>query len=87
MITPGVKSGRRSNAVPGATGWLNLAAAPAFTAMALQTYASGADATMQLCSASHGLSVLSGMAPMYVLMSAFHSMPWLNLIGRWRSLP
>ena len=31
-------------------------------------------------SAGHG-SPLSGMVPMYLLMSAFHSAPWLKLIS------
>jgi hypothetical protein len=38
-----------------------------------------------MCSAAHGVSPLSGMVPMYVLMSAFHSVPWLKLISRRRS--
>jgi hypothetical protein len=33
-----------------------------------------------MCSAEHG-SLLSGMVPMYLLMSAFHSSPWLKLIS------
>jgi hypothetical protein len=32
-----------------------------------------------LCSATH-VSPLSGMATMYLLMSAFHARPWLMLI-------
>ena len=32
-----------------------------------------------LCSAAHG-APLDGMVPMYLLMSAFHSAPWLKLI-------
>jgi hypothetical protein len=62
-------------------GWLGFAAAPTFGAMALLTAASGGDADM-LCSATHGGSPLGGMAPMYVLMSAFHTAPWLKLISR-----
>jgi hypothetical protein len=39
-----------------------------------------------LCSAAHDASPLTGMVPMYVLMSAFHSAPWpwLRLIATWR---
>ena len=63
-----------------ASDWLGLAAAPAFAAMALLTAAQGEQADM-LCSAAHGSSPLSGMVPMYVLMSVFHSAPWLRLIA------
>lgn len=56
--------------------WLCLAAAPTFATMALLTgvFSGPSD----LCSAA---SPLSGMVPMYLLMSAFHSAPWLTLIS------
>jgi hypothetical protein len=38
-----------------------------------------------LCSAAHDASPLSGMVLMYLLMSAFHSAPWLKLIASRRS--
>jgi hypothetical protein len=87
MIATQDQAGRRSDAAaPGAAGWLGLAAAPTFAAMALLTWGPGADADM-MCSAAHGVSPLSGMVPMYVLMSAFHSAPWLKLIScGWRRL-
>jgi hypothetical protein len=47
--------------------------------MALLTYVLGGDADM-MCSAAQSVSPLSGMVPMYLLMSAFHSAPWLKLI-------
>jgi hypothetical protein len=73
---------RRATAAPVAAGWLGLAAAPTFAAMAVLTSSSGGGADM-LCSAgAAGGSLLSGMVPMYVLMSAFHSTPWLKLISR-----
>jgi hypothetical protein len=79
------EAGRRSRAAAlGAAGWLSLAAAPTFAVMALLTSVPGGDAGM-MCSAAHGVSPLSGMVPMYVLMSAFHSAPWLNLISGGRS--
>jgi hypothetical protein len=85
MIAAGNETGRRSDAAAlGAAGWLGLAAAPTFAVMALLTCVPGADADM-MCSAAHGAQPLSGMAPMYVLMSAFHSAPWLKLISRRRS--
>jgi hypothetical protein len=68
----------------GAASWLSLAAAPTFAMMALLTGALGGPPDM-LCSAAHDASPLSGMAPMYVLMSAFHSAAWLKLISSRRS--
>jgi hypothetical protein len=59
--------------------WLCLAAAPTFAIMALLTSIFGGPPDM-LCSAGHG-APLSGMVPMYMLMSAFHSRPWLKLIS------
>jgi hypothetical protein len=66
-----------------ATDWLGLAAAPAFATMALMTVCLGGGAE-PLCSATHG-SLMSGMVPMYLLMSVFHSAPWLRLMARRRS--
>ena len=65
-----------------AADWLGLAAAPAFATMALMTAAFGGGME-PLCSA-HG-SLMSGMVPMYVLMSAVHVGPWLRLIAGWRN--
>ncbi|WP_332771817.1 hypothetical protein [Phenylobacterium sp.] len=64
----------------GAAGWLGLAAAPTFAAMALLTGAGGGQPQI-LCSAAQHPSPLSDMALMYLLMSAFHSAPWLKLIS------
>ena len=72
-------------AAPGAADWLRLAASPTFAIMALLTSASGGAADMMMRSAAHGVSPLSGMVPMYLLMSAFHSAPWLKLISGRRS--
>jgi hypothetical protein len=66
-------------AAPGVAVWLRLAATPTFAIMALLTGLLGGGPMDLLCSASHG-SPLSGMTPMYLLMSAFHSPPWLKLI-------
>ena len=63
-----------------AADWLSLAAAPTFAVMSLLT-GLGAGAHDLLCSASADASPLSGMLPMYLLMSAFHSAPWLKLIS------
>jgi len=59
--------------------WLCLAAAPTFAIMALLTGVFGGGAPDMLCSAAQGGLPLDGMVPMYVLMSAFHSAPWLRL--------
>jgi hypothetical protein len=68
----------------GAADWLSLAAAPTFAVMALLTGVLGGP-TGVLCSMMHGTSPLSGMVPMYLLMSAFHMTPWLKLISSRRS--
>ncbi|MGN6304274.1 MAG: hypothetical protein ACTHNH_05625 [Mesorhizobium sp.] len=57
-------------------GWLGLAAAPTFAAMALFSIVSGSGACM-----AQDASPLSGMAAMYLLMSAFHLAPWLRVVG------
>ncbi len=70
----------------GAERWLSLAAAPTFAIMALLTAMPGGGALEEFCS-SAGASPLGGMIPMYLLMSAFHSAPWLRLIANtWRNL-
>lgn len=61
---------------------LSFAAAPTFAVMAVATIAIGAP-TM-LCSVD--ASPLSGMAPMYLLMTAFHSGPWLKLFSGVRTV-
>jgi len=61
---------------------LSLAAAPTFAIMALLTGIQDGGMPGMLCSAAHDASPLSGMVPMYLLMSAFHSAPWLRLISR-----
>jgi hypothetical protein len=61
--------------------WVSLAAAPTFAIMALLTSFFGGGPPDILCSAAHGGSPLSGMVAMYLLMTAFHSAPWLKLIS------
>ncbi len=59
--------------------WLGLAATPTFAIMAVLTGIFGGGMDM-ICSAGHG-SLLDGMVPMYVLMSAFHASAWLKLLS------
>jgi hypothetical protein len=68
----------------GAADWLSLAAAPTFAVMALLTadLSGGAE---PLCSLSEHDSLISGMVPMYLLMSAFHSGAWLKLVDSRRN--
>jgi hypothetical protein len=83
--TAGACAGSRNAAALGAADWLCLAAAPAFAIMALLTGVLGGGSPGMLCSAAQDASPLGGMVPMYLLMSAFHSAPWLKLISRRRN--
>jgi len=65
-------------AARGAADWLYLAAAPTFAIMALLTAVLGGGSP--LCSVASA-SPLTGMVPMYLLVSAFHLPPWLKLIS------
>jgi uncharacterized membrane protein YeiH len=60
---------------------LSLAAAPTFAIMAVLTGVAGGNQADMLCSAGQAMSPLSGMVPMYLLMSAFHLAPWLKLMS------
>jgi hypothetical protein len=86
MIATGDETGRLIPAAAlGAAGWLGLAAAPAFAVIALLTGLLGGGHMAMMCATAQEASPLSGMVPMYVLMSAFHSAPWLTLISARRS--
>jgi hypothetical protein len=74
---------RAAAAALGVANWLSLAAAPTFALMALLTGVLGGGPLDMLCSTAHG--PLGGMVPMYLLMSAFHSAPWLKLMSGRRS--
>jgi len=78
------KAGNGGSAAPGAVGWLSLAAAPTFAAMALWTIGAGNQQDV-LCMSSHG-AWLNGMAAMYALMTVFHASPWVTLIFGQRGL-
>jgi len=79
-----IRSESGHSAAVRAADWLSLAAAPTFAIMALLTGIVGSSQPDILCSAAEHTSWLSGMIPMYLLMSAFHSPPWLKLISRRR---
>ncbi len=64
----------------GALDWLHLAAAPTFAVMAVLTAVLGGGTVGMVCSGMLDASPLTGMVPMYVLMSVFHSAPWLRLM-------
>ena len=76
----GVCIGHDPAATRGAADWLALAAAPTFAMMALLTGLFGGTSDA-LCAALEGTSALSGMVPMYLLMSAFHAAPWVRLVS------
>jgi hypothetical protein len=63
-------------------GWLALAAAPTFAIMALISATREAGAAALLCASD--ASPLTGMAAMYLLMSVFHTAPWLTWIAHRR---
>lgn len=67
-----------------AADWLYLAGAPTFAIMALLTSVLGGQLDT-LCSTAEYMSPLTGMIPMYLLMSAFHLPPWLKLISSRRN--
>jgi hypothetical protein len=71
----------RATPALGLAEWLCLAAAPTFAIMALLTAVLGGGPPDMLCSTAQDASPLSGMVPMYLLMSAFHLAPWLKLIS------
>jgi hypothetical protein len=75
---------KQTHPMQSAADWISLAAAPTFALMALLTVALGGGQPEMLCTAAHGASPLGGMGLMYLLMSAFHSAPWLKLISRRR---
>ena len=71
--TMNTREGRR------AADWLCLAATPSFAIMALLSGISSAGLP-GICGTMHSSSPLGGMTGMYLLMSAFHSTPWLHLL-------
>ena len=76
----GARFGKSRACAHAAVDWLYLAASPTFAVMALLTANLGIGPVGMLCSTAPDASPLNGMVPMYVLMSVFHSAPWLRLI-------
>jgi hypothetical protein len=70
-----------------AADWPSFAAAPTFALMAVVTGVLDSGAHQMWCSAAMPMSPVTGMVPMYALMSAFHLTPWLRLISRTRQEP
>lgn len=66
----------------GATGWISLAAAPTFAAMALLTGVLDAGRQGAICAVAPAGLPLNDMVAMYLLMSAFHTAPWIRLFTR-----
>lgn len=66
----------------GAVRLLSLAATPTFAIMALLTAVHGDGMPDMICSAVREGTLMTGMVPMYLLMSAFHLAPWLKLLSR-----
>jgi hypothetical protein len=64
--------------------WISLAAAPTFAVVAALTVMFDGGGHGMLCSAAMPMSPLSGMVPMYALMSAFHCAPWVRIVSRWQ---
>jgi len=75
---------KHAHFIGGFADWMSLAAAPTFAVMALLTTVHGGGPPDMLCSSAQHSSPLSGMVVMYLLMSAFHSVPWLRLISSQR---
>ncbi|HJP97436.1 MAG TPA: hypothetical protein VJ862_02630 [Rhodanobacteraceae bacterium] len=84
MDMPRPAQARDASKDRGATGWLQLAAAPTFTSLALAN-ALAVPPVDIWCSAGHGVLSLGGMTLMYALMGVFHAGPWLKLVASRRA--
>jgi hypothetical protein len=82
MVAPTTEpfAAKRRGAVLEVSHVLRLAAAPVFAIMALVTQIHR-DGAPGMCASTQEAWPLSGMVSMYLLMSIFHSPPWLGLIS------
>ncbi|HEY7845474.1 MAG TPA: hypothetical protein VID30_17560 [Bradyrhizobium sp.] len=78
LVDSSIARGRKRTRASAAS-LLSLAATPTFAIMALLTALHGGGMPDMICSADG--SPLTGMLPMYLLMSAFHLAPWLRLLS------
>ena len=83
MSTHAIRTSEQSlmAAAHGPADLICLAATPTFAVMALLSGVLGGGVQDALCSSAHAVSPLNGMVWMYMLMSVFHSVPWLRLIS------
>ncbi|WP_315714280.1 MULTISPECIES: hypothetical protein [unclassified Bradyrhizobium] len=72
----------RMRAMPGIATGLRYAAAPTFALMAVLNAMARDGRSDVICSAMPAGAPLGDMTVMYLLMSAFHLVPWLRRMGR-----
>jgi len=60
--------------------WLGILATPTFAALAVLTHVGNGSAMHTVCDAD--APPMAGMDAMYLLMSVFHSTPWLKLVAK-----
>ena len=61
--------------------FLSLAPTPTFALLALLSSSQESSLQSLICAAGHS-SPMPGMVSMYLLMSVFHSAPWIRMITR-----
>jgi hypothetical protein len=75
------RAATRRAAARRAAKWLHLAAAPTFVLMALAAVLDTSPIAMTCMSGDPTWWSAGGMAPMYLLMAAFHLGPWLEVVS------
>ena len=69
--------------MPDIANGLRFAAAPTFALMAVLNAMAREGRSDMICSAMPAGAPLGGMTVMYLLMCAFHLVPWLKQVGRY----